>query len=149
MPRLFALTLLSCVSRFGFAVLVHKIVSFFLLLWSWLTLVVACLGIGVLMAFYYTGTRSDLPIVLLSSAIIFPISFGISFNFNRRETALRDLATVKSSSLIVWYGCRDFPQETAALSSALLRLRHTFSVFFTLMAQKVSHKSDDIVGSQI
>jgi hypothetical protein len=101
------------------------------------------------MALYWTGTRSDLPIVLLSSAIIFPISFGISYNFGRRENALRDLATIKSSSLIIWMGCRDFPQDTPALTSALQQLRHAFSVFFALLAQKISHQSDDVAGSQI
>jgi hypothetical protein len=135
--------------RFSLALVLHKLLSFALLLCSWLTLVVAACGIGALMALYYTGTRSDLPIVLLSSAIIFPISFGISFNYNRREAALRDLATLKSSSLIVWFGCRDFPLESATLSASLQRLRHAFSVMFSAVSHKMAHNVLDLAGTQV
>lgn len=135
--------------RYVLAILWHKFLSFASLLCSWLTLLVACVGIGVLMALYYTGTKSDLPIVLLSSAIIFPISFGISFNYNRREAALRDLATLKSSSLVIWYGCRDFPVESPALASSLQRLRHAFSVLFSTVSHKMAHNVRDLEGTQV
>lgn len=78
-----------------------------------------------------------------------PGSFGIGYNYNRREAALRDVAALKSASLIVWMGCRDFPAESAALTGALERLHTGFSVLFHVLAQTMVHQAPDPSGAQV
>lgn len=119
----------------------HQLGSFVRITCTLLTLIVCGVSVGVLLAFHYTGTRSDLPIALLSSAIIFPISFGIGYNFNRREAVLKDFAQLKSTSMHIFLCCRDLPAPSETHTQALLRFKSAMRNFLIVFSGAVLRTS--------
>lgn len=57
------------------------------------------------------GYVADLPLTFLGSGIFFPISFGISWTFQRRERALMDMADLKSSAVALYQCHREWDYE--------------------------------------
>lgn len=59
----------------------------------------------------------DMPLELIGIAIVFPIVFSISQAFQRRESALIELAELKSNLVAIFLAHRDWP-ETDAIDHA-------------------------------
>src|SRR6056297_1693374 len=59
----------------------------------------------------------DMPLELIGIAIVFPIVFSISQAFQRRESALTELAELKSNLVAIFLAHRDWP-ETDAIDHA-------------------------------
>ena len=53
------------------------------------------------------GIQADFPLTLVATAIVFPIVFSINSAYKRRETALREYASLKSHGKAVYFVTRD------------------------------------------
>ena len=51
-------------------------------------LVVVSLSVGATILFHFYSIKTDMPLSIIATAVFFPISMGISYNFNRRERVL-------------------------------------------------------------
>ena len=83
--------------------------SFGALLFRLSTLVVLILAVGLTLVCHYFKIFTDLPLNLLSVGIIFPISFGVQYNFGRRERVLLDIASLKASASALFVMAREWP----------------------------------------
>jgi hypothetical protein len=63
-------------SAYSQAVVRSLIRGFFTLIFHWLFLIVLILSVGGTIACHYLSIYSDVPLTLLASALLFPISFG-------------------------------------------------------------------------
>lgn len=127
-------------SCFEARVLAFLLRSWVLLTLNGVTLASCVVGIGGWAAFYYNGAPSDLPLNLLTFGLIFPLSFLIQYSLTRRENTLRELALIKSSSLLLFWGCRDFPPATPGHAANLQHLQRALSVYLIAVRQTMLHK---------
>jgi hypothetical protein len=84
---------------------------------------------------------SDLPITFISASVIFPISFGISFNFQRRETTIREVAILKSLCLAMFMGARDWPASSDKQHECVRAIRDSIGVMLTCVRQTMLHST--------
>ena len=75
--------------KFSWDNLLFKLKTFLFVVVCFQTALIVVLSIGTTLFCYYLDLSTDLPLSLVSVSILFPISFGISFNFSRREATLR------------------------------------------------------------
>eukprot|EP01123_Difflugia_compressa_P006445 TRINITY_DN18662_c0_g1_i2.p1 TRINITY_DN18662_c0_g1~~TRINITY_DN18662_c0_g1_i2.p1 ORF type:complete len:492 (-),score=59.90 TRINITY_DN18662_c0_g1_i2:89-1393(-) len=73
------------------------------------TLLVVSLAIAATIICFKMNWIFDLPTTFLSAGIVFPISFGIQFSFNRRERVLLDIASLKSSAFALYALSKEWP----------------------------------------
>lgn len=59
------------------------------------------------------GWEADFTMTLVSVAIIFPVVFSISSAYQRRESALKELAILRSNALSFYYSTRDWSNDSA------------------------------------
>jgi hypothetical protein len=57
--------------------------------------------------------EADFTMTLVSVAIIFPVVFSISSAYQRRESALKELAVLRSNALSFYYSTRDWSDDSA------------------------------------
>lgn len=62
---------------------------------------------------HYNWT-ADFPVILVTTAIVFPLVFSIDSAFKRRESALRHLADFRSHGLALYYATRDWGTQPNA-----------------------------------
>jgi hypothetical protein len=62
---------------------------------------------------YHYNFKASLPLAFLGTGIFFPISFGISWAFRRREQALLDMADLKSAAVALYQCHREWDAEEA------------------------------------
>eukprot|EP01097_Dermamoeba_algensis_P007337 TRINITY_DN4629_c0_g2_i1.p1 TRINITY_DN4629_c0_g2~~TRINITY_DN4629_c0_g2_i1.p1 ORF type:complete len:392 (-),score=70.02 TRINITY_DN4629_c0_g2_i1:38-1213(-) len=88
--------------------------------------------LGTLLCYHYQ-LFIELPVSVLASGIFFPISFGISFTFTRRETLLQTMADLKSSCVYLYLCCRDFQNPGSDIAdkmkSLCARLLHSIGLY--------------------
>jgi hypothetical protein len=75
------------------------------------TILVTGLAVGSTLMCHYLDLTTDMPISLLASAIIFPISFGINYAFQRRERCFITMASLKSSAIALYQCHREWDSE--------------------------------------
>jgi hypothetical protein len=56
--------------------------------------------------------EADFTMTLVSVAIIFPVVFSISSAYQRRESALKELAVLRSNALSFYYSSRDWSNDS-------------------------------------
>jgi len=129
--------------RFTLHQLWFMFTAFLTVLFSVTTLFVSGFGIAAWAALYYTNNVADMPISLISVAIVIPISFGISFNYLRRESVLRDVGQIKSGTLLVYYLCRDIPRPSREHNVALQELKGGLTILLIAIRQHMVHAAAD------
>lgn len=75
------------------------------------TVLVTGLAVGSTLMCFYLDLTTDMPISLLAAAIIFPISFGINYAFQRRERCFITMASLKSSAIALYQCHREWDSE--------------------------------------
>jgi hypothetical protein len=75
------------------------------------------MALGFFCLFYYLELGVDMPIGLISVSLVFPISFGISYTTNRREAALKEMASIKASAISLFYCARNWPTHNQDLTN--------------------------------
>jgi len=128
-------------SAYSQAVVRSLIRGFFTLIFHWLFLIVLILSVGGTIACHYLSIYSDVPLTLLASALLFPISFGINWTFNRRETLLKDIAELKATCLAIYYCFRDWQNPTSTLD---LKLRKEMWRMLVNIGRFMMHKGTTI-----
>ena len=105
---------------FAWTTLLFKLRSFIAITVTVTSIVNVILAVGFTALCNYLGLASDLPLTLISAVLVFPISFGmaISFNFQRREATLHDVAPLKALSLSLFAAARDWPQTARSSRNA-------------------------------
>eukprot|EP01125_Pyxidicula_operculata_P016611 TRINITY_DN5741_c0_g1_i1.p1 TRINITY_DN5741_c0_g1~~TRINITY_DN5741_c0_g1_i1.p1 ORF type:complete len:377 (+),score=86.38 TRINITY_DN5741_c0_g1_i1:127-1257(+) len=93
--------------------------AFFSILFRFSTFVVLCVSIGSFLGCYYGDIKSDLPLNLLTVAIVFPVSFGIQFTFGRRERVLLDLSSWKCNIVALHCTARDFSRRDPIIAKRI------------------------------
>ena len=66
----------------------------------------------------------DLPAELVSVAVVFPLVFSIAGAYTRREDALKNFATLKSSAVALYFAYRDWPDDDAGLGQGPTKYIH-------------------------
>ncbi|KAL6041730.1 hypothetical protein QOT17_024801 [Balamuthia mandrillaris] len=84
----------------------------FLSLLSVTGLLITLAAVGSALLFHYLELDSEMPLTFISVGIVFPISFGINFSLNRRERALLQMASLKSSAISLYQFYRQWALET-------------------------------------
>ena len=125
--------------RFRLSSLLYLSRQFFFLVFSVPTLLMTAIGMGTWAAFFFNGVSADLPVSLLSAAVVIPVAFGVAFNASRRENFLRDLALIKSSSLSVYISCRDLPAPSQLHQKRLADVKNALSVLLLSIRQHFLH----------
>lgn len=80
----------------------------FLSILDWTAFLVIFISIGFTALCIQFGLYTDMPLSLLASGIVFPISFQISYAASRRERMLLDIASLKASMMGLYYLHRDW-----------------------------------------
>lgn len=57
------------------------------------------------------GFTADLPLTLVTIAVVFPIVFSIGGAYKRRESALDDYGTIKAHGRAIYFAARDWLEE--------------------------------------
>jgi hypothetical protein len=57
------------------------------------------------------GLTADLPLTLVTIAVVFPIVFSIGGAYKRRETALNDYGAIKANGQAIFFAARDWLEE--------------------------------------
>jgi len=78
------------------------------------TLFMVVTGVSLTYCCWYFNIQTDMPLTLLTVGIIFPLSFTISFEIGRRERILLDVASLKASSIALYYHSREWPPAAQA-----------------------------------
>ncbi len=99
------------------------------------------LAVGATVLCIQFGLYTDMPIAFISASIIFPISFGISFNFSRRETTVREVAVLKALCLAMFMGARDWPNTSEKQREAVAAIRDGFGILLTCIRQTMLHNT--------
>jgi predicted membrane chloride channel (bestrophin family) len=86
------------------------------------TLTVMLVAVGSTYACLRFGITVDLPFALVAVAIVFPIVLTISGAFQRRESALTELAELRANLLAIYLAQRDW-QQREPVSDAAARIR--------------------------
>ncbi|KAL6055588.1 hypothetical protein QOT17_016647 [Balamuthia mandrillaris] len=84
----------------------------FLSLLSVTGLLITLAAVGSALLFHYLELDTEMPLTFISVGIVFPISFGINFSLNRRERALLQMASLKSSAISLYQFYRQWALET-------------------------------------
>jgi len=104
----------------------------------WTTLWVVIISVAGTFVCWYFNVATDMPLTILAIGVVFPVSFTISFEVNRRERVLLDVASLKASSLGLYWHCREWPAVQAdkdlfseAMRQALDELLKEISLYLT------------------
>ena len=76
------------------------------------TLFICALSVGATVFCFYFSLQTDLPLALLSVAVIFPITLGVSANLRQRKILVQDIAALKALALSFYTGARDWPEQS-------------------------------------
>lgn len=122
--------------------------SFWFKLWSFATitctvqtLISMGFSVGATVLFLHFNVFTDLPLTLLTIGIIFPASFGIGNNFNRREFTIREVGILKAIALSLFFGARDWPAPSSLHDTALNGLRQSLGALLTNIRQTMLHNT--------
>ena len=74
-------------------------------------LIVAALSLTTTYLSAQAGIRLDMPLELIGIAIVFPIVFSTGRAFQRRESALVELADFKANLIGLYFAHRDWPDS--------------------------------------
>lgn len=61
---------------------------------------------------------ADFPLVLVATAVVFPIVFSINSAYKRREVALAKYSSLKANGLAIYYASRDWVEDTGSEDQA-------------------------------
>lgn len=86
-------------------------VQWFLRLVTFRSLIISILAAGTTFICLRYDVVAEIPMALVSVAIIFPIVFSINAAYNRREKALQSLSIIKAHLLNIFYAHRDLYRE--------------------------------------
>lgn len=90
---------------------------------------------------YYVGLGCDLPISIWSTAIIFPLSFGINAAYGRRDRVLLDIASLRSNVLDIYLLSRNWSRQKPN-SDLPIHFRHLLIKNLQYMEQLFTHHGD-------
>ena len=89
-----------------------RVLRSFRLIFNLKTLLVVVLScISTYLSGYY-GIKANFPMTIIGIAVVFPIVFSISGAYKRRETALKNYASLKSHGRALFLASRDWVTET-------------------------------------
>ena len=128
-------------ARYTLATLYFKLRSFVSITVTLTTLLNVGLSVGATALCIAYGLVSDLPITFISASVIFPISFGISFNFQRRETTVREVASLKALCLSMFMGSRDWPAPSDKQRECVKSIRDSLGILLTCARQTMVHNT--------
>jgi len=113
----------------------------FLSIFDWTSFFVWCVGIGAVTLCMARKWYSDMPLTLLAAALVFPISFTISYGVSRRERTLLDVASLKASLVALYQLHREwqyaFPHSHRQYANDL---RAVFATLVEDMALFIEHR---------
>lgn len=115
--------------------------SFVSILFTIQTVIMLVVSVGTTLFCFYLKLSTDMPLALISVAIIFPISFGIGYNFTRRETTLREIASFKGTCLALYIGAREYPAESDKHKQALQVLKEELRIMMLCVRQTLLHNT--------
>lgn len=124
-------------------------VSFGRLAISWVMLGMLILSCGSTLLFYFFSLHTDLPLGLISVGIIFPVTLGVSFTLGRRENLLKDVAAIKSSSISLFFACRDLVAVRDEHKALLKELKNALFTTIIIVRQTLLHKTPAGAFSEI
>jgi hypothetical protein len=127
--------------RYSFAILIFKLRSFVSITLTLTTLFNVGLSVSGTVLCTVFNLITDLPLSLIATGIIFPISFGISFNFHRRETTIREIAVLKAVALSMYLVVRDWPAPSHELTEAVNSMRDSIGILMTCIRQTMLHNT--------
>jgi hypothetical protein len=131
------------VLRYEFAMGWYLVRAFINLVSRGLTLFTIAFGVGSVLVCYYFQLSSDIPLNIIGSAMLFPVSFSIPYILGRRENALHDLADLKASAVSIYLATREWAptdhkrEMSKKVKRVLKELLHNIAKF-------VAHKKEDL-----
>lgn len=115
--------------------------SFALVTFTLHALFSSALSVGATLVCIHIGFRSDMPIALFSSALAFPLSFGISFHLQRRDALLRLVGVFRASVLSMWWGARDWLNLGDEHEDAMRELKRLFTNLLDAVRKTMTHEN--------
>jgi len=103
--------------RFELDTIVYLCKNYVLLCLNVQTFLTMGLALGFYFLFYFLELGIDMPLSLIAVSLVFPISFGISYTANRREAALKEVASIKASAISLFYCARNWPAHNQDLTT--------------------------------
>eukprot|EP01128_Nolandella_sp_AFSM9_P002403 TRINITY_DN12770_c0_g1_i1.p1 TRINITY_DN12770_c0_g1~~TRINITY_DN12770_c0_g1_i1.p1 ORF type:complete len:473 (-),score=55.22 TRINITY_DN12770_c0_g1_i1:4-1422(-) len=128
---------------FRCATIGHFFVSFWSVFFRMTTLLVVSLAVAGTWLCHYFDLRYNMPISLISTGIVFPISFTLQNTVQRRERVLLDVASLKSSIIGLYIMSREWPSDDRR---AELRdvMRHHLDCLLVAVSDYLTHKTSDV-----
>lgn len=128
-----------------------KILKSFVLIINYKTFIITILSlISTYYCHYYKWT-ADFPLILISTAIVFPIVFSINSAYKRRENALHQFSNIKGSAIAMYLASRDWVNHSnnpvpAKLKEAFRDLLTSMrNLFYNNGEKRNIHESEKIV----
>ena len=85
-----------------------RILKSFLLIINYKTFVITALSLIATWICHRNHWIADFPLILISTAIVFPIVFSINSAYKRRESALQQFSNIKGSAIAMYCASRDW-----------------------------------------
>lgn len=127
--------------RWAWDSFVFKLASFITITVSLHALLSLVLSVSFTILFFYMNIHTDMPLSILATAVFFPISIGIGFNFNRREALLKDVGMLRGILLNLYWGARDWPDYSKEQAIALAHLKESIAVLLVCVRQTMLHNT--------